>query len=141
LSRQTGKKYRLPTEAEWEYACRAGTTTQYHFGQAITDKLANYGRNVGQTTSVGQFPPNAFGLYDMHGNVWEWCQDDWHNNYEGAPTNGSPWLSENSSNKLIRGGSWNDDPFCRSAIRNYTSRDARSSDLGFRVVCVVPRTT
>ncbi len=93
LSEQTGKEYRLPSEAEWEYAARAGTTTPYHFGETITDKLANYGNKVGKTTSVGEFPPNAFGLYDMHGNVWEWCQDNWHDNYEGAPTNGSAWLS------------------------------------------------
>ncbi len=142
LSRQTGKKYRLPTEAEWEYACRAGTTTPYHFGQAITDKLANYDNNVGRTTSVGQFPPNVFGLYDMHGNVWEWCQDDWHDNYEGAPTDGSPWLSENSSNKVIRGGSWLLNPgVCRSAFRNSRTRDFRDHLIGFRVVCVAPGTT
>ena len=83
LSRKTrrGYRYRLPSEAEWEYACRAGTTTKYHFGETITDQLANYNRNLSETTSVGQFMPNSFGLYDMHGNVMEWCQDDWHNNY------------------------------------------------------------
>lgn len=89
LSRQTGTEYRLPREAEWEYACRAVTTTPYHFGETITDKLANYGGHVGETTSVGKYPPNAFGLYDMHGNVSEWCEDDWHGNYKNAPTDGT----------------------------------------------------
>ena len=142
LSKQTGTEYRLPTEAEWEYACRAGTTTPYYFGENITDKLANYNSNVGETTSVGQFPPNAFGLYDMHGNVWEWCQDDWHDSYKNAPNDGSAWVSETSSTKVTRGGSWGINPdFCRSATRNTTARDDRSYFIGFRVVCVVPRTT
>ncbi len=142
LSQQTGKEYRLPTEAEWEYACRAGTTTPYYFGKTITDKLANYDENVGETTSVGQFSPNAFGLYDMHGNVWEWCEDNWHGYYEGAPTDGSAWLSGKNSIKVIRGGSWYDLPEnCRSASRDDTSRDIRSPFIGFPVVCVVSRTT
>ena len=104
LSRSTGKSYRLPSEAEWEYACRAGTTTPFHFGETMTSDLANYratetygagvkGTYRGETTVVGSFEAaNAFGLYDMHGNVWEWCLDDWHDNYEGAPTDGSAWL-------------------------------------------------
>ena len=142
LSQQTGKEYRLPSEAEWEYACRAGTTTKYYFGDDITSDLANYGRNVGETTAVGKYPPNAFGLYDMHGNVWEWCQDNWHDNYENAPTDGSAWVTEKSSIKVIRGGSWGDNPpFCRSAFRNYFSRDYRNNYFGFRVVCVAARTT
>ncbi len=136
LSQQTGKKYRLPSEAEWEYACRAGTTTPYHFGDNITDKLANYGGNVGKTTPVGQFPPNAFGLYDMHGNVWEWCEDDWHKNYQDAPNDGRAWLSENNDTKVLRGGSWFDHPeYCRSATRILFRRDIRGNDVGFRVVC------
>jgi formylglycine-generating enzyme required for sulfatase activity len=151
LSKQTGKEYRLPTEAEWEYACRAGTTTAFHFGETITDKLANYnasqiyagepkGEYREETILVGSFPPNAFGLYDMHGNVWEWCEDDWHKNYEGAPNDGSAWLSEKSSSKVIRGGSWFGDPsFCRSAY--YSNPGFRSSFIGLRVVCVAPRTT
>ena len=142
LSQQTEKEYRLPTEAEWEYACRAGTTTPYYFGETITDKLANYGGNVGKTTSVGQFPPNAFGLYDMHGNVWEWCEDDWHNSYKNTPTDGSARVSKKSGTKVRRGGSWFNNPVsCRSAIRFDNSRVNRDDDIGFRVVCVVPRTT
>ncbi len=153
LSKQTGKEYRLPSEAEWEYACRAGTTTAFHFGETITDKLANYnagqiyagepkGEYRGETTSVGKFPPNAFGLYDMHGNVWEWCEDDWHENYQGAPTDGSARVSETSNNKVVRGGSWSDYPHnCRSAIRINGSRDLRINSIGVRVVCVAPRTT
>ncbi len=142
LSEKKGKEYRLPTEAEWEYACRAETTTPYHFGDTITDKLANFGKNIGETNSVGQFTPNSFGLYYMHGNVWEWCEDDWHENYEDAPTDGSAWLSEESNNKVMRGGSWKDNPgLCRSAYRVLYNRFLRGNDIGFRVVCVAPRTT
>ncbi len=117
LSRETKQEYRLPSEAEWEYACRAGTTTPFYFGETITGELANYnagstyaeeakGEYRQQTTPVGQFPPNAFGLYDMHGNVWEWCEDNWHDNYDGAPTDGSAWI-ENGNDNLSspRGGS------------------------------------
>ncbi len=137
LSQQTGKEYRLSTEAEWEYACRAGTTTPYYFGETITDKLANYYRNVGETTSVGQFSPNAFGLYDMHGNVWEWCEDDSHDNYQGAPNDGKAWVLGKNSTKILRGGSWYDRrEVCRSATRSYFNRrDFRYDYVGFRVVC------
>ena len=142
LAKLSGREYRLPTEAEWEYACRAGTTTEYYFGGDITSDLANYGGNVGETTTVGKYPPNAFGLYDMHGNVWEWCQDKWHKTYKGAPTNGSAWVSGGSSNYVMRGGSWNYSPdYCRSAYRLYSTRGNRFNSLGFRVVCVAPRTT
>ena len=153
LSKQTGKEYRLPGEAEWEYACRAGTTTPFHFGETITGELANYrasstyadepaGKYREKSTPVGSFPPNAFGLYDMHGNVWEWCEDNWHENYEGAPTDGSAWISGDSSNKVVRGGSWDDGPNnCRSAYRYDDSRDNRGDVIGFRVVCVALRTT
>ncbi|MDJ0576224.1 MAG: SUMF1/EgtB/PvdO family nonheme iron enzyme [Xenococcaceae cyanobacterium MO_234.B1] len=153
LWKKTGKEYRLPSEAEWEYACRAGTITPFHFGETITTDLANYNGNYTyasepkgkyrqQTTSVGSFPPNAFGLYDMDGNVWEWCEDDWHENYQGAPEDGSAWLLGNSSTKVLRGGSWNVNPyFCRSAFRIYSSRGYRFNFVGLRVVCVVPRTT
>ena len=140
LSKQTGKEYRLPTEAEWEYACRAGTTTAYYFGKSITKKQANYRRN--ETTAVGEYLPNAFGLYDMHGNVWEWCEDDWHEDYENAPTNGSAWYLESSRKKVIRGGSWFDIPiYSRSAYRFSFSCGVRSLNSGFRVVCVAPSTT
>ncbi len=152
LSRETGTEYRLPSEAEWEYACRARTTTPFYFGETITGKLANYyasttyaeespGKETQQTTPVGQFPPNVFGLYDMHGNVWEWCADEWHESYNGAPTDGSAWLRGNYNRSLLRGGSWDDYPFvCRSACRFNRTRDGRLIRLGFRVCCEPPRT-
>lgn len=145
LSAKTGKTYRLPTEAEWEYAARAGTQTPFHFGETLTDKLANYranytygngqiGEEQGQTTSVGNYPPNAFGLYDMHGNVWEWCQDDWHQNYYFAPTDGSAWLNTDGNIKILRGGSWSDGPaYCRIATRYYIHRSFIDNLFGFRV--------
>ncbi len=153
LSQLTEREYRLPSEAEWEYACRAGTTTPFHFGETIATELANYdgnyiygagvkGKYREETTEVGEFPANEFGLCDMHGNVWEWCEDDWHENYEDAPTDGSAWLSGASSPKVIRGGSWDLNPFyCRSAYRDFDTRDNRNDLFGFRVVCVAPRTT
>jgi formylglycine-generating enzyme required for sulfatase activity/uncharacterized protein with von Willebrand factor type A (vWA) domain len=162
LSQYTGRTYSLPSEAEWEYACRAGTTTPFHFGETITTDLANYDGNYAygqgsegvyreETTAVGSFGvANNFGLYDMHGNVWEWCLDDWHDNYKGAPTDGSPWfnsddkLSDKSGRAVMRGGSWFNDPRnCRAASRNDDSRDERDNIydvIGFRVVCVVGRT-
>ena len=118
ISQHTNRHYRLPTEAEWEYACRAGTKTAFYFGPTITKNLANHNSTRGHTTKVGQYPPNAFGLYDMHGNVWEWCQDDWHDSYEGAPTDGRVWLIGKEATKILRGGSWSDSPrYCRSAYR------------------------
>jgi formylglycine-generating enzyme required for sulfatase activity len=153
LSRETKQEYRLPSEAEWEYACRAGTTTPFYFGETITGKLANYdasntyadepkGEYRKETTPVGQFPPNAFGLYDMHGNVWEWCADTWHDNYDGAPTDGSVWTKNGNDNRSpLRGGSWYDSPdFCRSAYRYNLNRRVDLNDLGFRVVCGARRT-
>jgi formylglycine-generating enzyme required for sulfatase activity len=149
LSHKTGQKYRLPSEAEWEYACRAGSAKPFAFGDTITTNVVNYNGNYtygnapkgeyrGRTTPVGTFQPNAFGLYDMHGNVWEWCADTWHNNYEGAPNDGSAWISEINQNvRLLRGGSWDNDPgSCRSAFRNYNLLDLLNLiDIGFRVVC------
>jgi formylglycine-generating enzyme required for sulfatase activity/uncharacterized caspase-like protein len=148
LSQQTGREYRLPSEAEWEYACRAGTTTPFHFGETITTELANYdgtytyasepkGKYLQKTTDVDSFTPNAFGLYNMHGNVWEWCQDDLHNDYTDAPTNGSAWESQDGDIKVARGGSWLNDPtFSRSAYRGtFGKSKLRVNDLGFRVVC------
>ena len=153
LSQKTGKNYRLPSEAEWEYACRAGTTTPFYFGETITTDLANYDGNQAygygpkgvyrqQTTDVGIFPPNAFGLYDMHGNVWEWCQDVWHENYKGAPTDGSAWTSRGNSNlRLLRGGGWYSYPWiCRSAHRIYYDPGNRSRNIGFRIGISLPRT-
>ena len=175
LSKKTSREYRLPSEAEWEYACRSVTSEEltkaewnekynqpFHFGETISTELANYrgtddeslgwkgsyGRGVKgeyreQTTPVGYFKvANNFGLGDMHGNVWEWCEDDWHENYQDAPTDGSAWFSEARNKKVIRGGSWNNDPDnCRSACRSLNTRDNRSDNIGFLVVCVAPRTT
>lgn len=139
LSQISGKNYRLPSEAEWEYACRAGTTTPYHFGETITPELVNFGS--GETSDVGRFPPNAFGLYDMHGNVWEWCQDHWHENYEGAPRDGSAWIeSDDIRRRIIRGGSWLSIPrHCRSAYRPDYDPVVRNLNVGYRVVCSAPR--
>ncbi|NEQ10431.1 MAG: formylglycine-generating enzyme family protein [Moorea sp. SIO4E2] len=157
VSQYTKRPYRLPSEAEWEYACRAGTTTPFHFGETITTDLANYdgnytygsgskGKYVQETTPVGSFGvANDFGLYDMHGNVWEWCADHWHSNYEGAPTDGSAW-EDDPENKnendnhwwLLRGGCWGSFPVgCRSGSRNNYNPALRRNDLifGFRVVC------
>ena len=153
LSQITSKKYSLPSESQWEYTCRAGTTTPFYFGETITSELVNYdgnytyadapkGKYRKQTTDVGIFPPNAFGLYDMHGNVWEWCADDWHPNYEGAPTDGSAWLDGNENYSPLRGGSWNNGPYlCRSAIRSSNNRrDSHDLNIGFRIVCEAGRT-
>ncbi len=141
LAAKTQKNYLLPSEAQWEYACRAETTTAYHFGDQLTTELANYKRSVGQTTAVGTYPANRWGLFDMHGNVWEWCQDHWHDSYEGAPTDGSAWVKGgNLDRRVSRGGSWTYDPgYCRSAYCDSDEPDARSTDVGFRVVCSAPR--
>ncbi|MEK8017144.1 MAG: formylglycine-generating enzyme family protein [Candidatus Parabeggiatoa sp.] len=157
LSDKTGQAYRLPSEAEWEYACRAGTTTPFYFGETITTHLANYDGDYTyasepkgffrkETTDVNRFPPNGFGLYDMYGNVWEWCADLWHENYNDAPTDGSAWLEEKyekwtlehliskkqvKSKRLLRGGSFYFNPnSCRSA-----NRDKNMSNERVRICC------
>jgi formylglycine-generating enzyme required for sulfatase activity len=165
LSKYTGKNYRLPSEAEWEYACRAGSTTPFHFGETLSTEVANYdgtftygsgivGKNRAVTVEVGSLGGvNAFGLSDMHGQVWEWCLDPWHDNYYGAPTDGSVWDGQNSSDYLnildrlsililderahvIRGGSYLNAPRgCRSAFRNYYD-EVSYLDVGLRVVCL-----
>ncbi|MEA5576191.1 SUMF1/EgtB/PvdO family nonheme iron enzyme [Anabaena sp. UHCC 0451] len=146
LSQKTGTTYRLPSEAEWEYACRAGTTTPFHFGERITMitmDLANfwtYCKTRSKTTKVGSFGvANNFGLYDMHGNVREWCQDSLHGNYECAPTDASAWLEnrESSSIRMLRGGSCNrfSSEDCRSAYRSSLNLVYSTFDIGFRVVC------
>jgi formylglycine-generating enzyme required for sulfatase activity/tRNA A-37 threonylcarbamoyl transferase component Bud32 len=149
LSKKTGKTYRLPSEAEWEYACRAGTKTPFYFGETITPDLVNYDGNNPygaapkgiyreKTTDVGSFPPNAFGLYDMHGNVWEWCSDHYHPNYNGAPTDGSSWETDGENNRVLRGGSWFNSPvYCRTAVRYWYSAGYSNYNIGFRVALVV----
>lgn len=152
LSQLTGQKYRLLSEAEWEYACRANSTTSFCYGTTITSELANYkasfGYGVGgsgkwrqETTEVGIFPANNFGLYDVHGNVWEWCEDHWHENYLQAPSNGKPWL-ENSNSvdeelpRVIRGGSWDDTAYyCRSGVRLWALPSFKGGLIGFRIAC------
>ena len=152
LSAYTGRQYCLPTEAQWEYACRAGTTTPFHFGDTITTEVANYdgsayaagprGKSRTKTTPVDHFGiANAFGLSDMHGNVWEWCQDSWHSSYKGAPSDGKAWLTDSdAARRVVRGGSWFGYPRnCRSAFRDYSPPDLRDFLIGFRVSCVAPR--
>ena len=155
LSQRTARHYTLPSEAQWEYACRAGTTTPFHFGETISAELANYdarkvygdsekGEYRQQTTEVASFPANPWGLHDMHGNVWEWCLDHWHYSYEGAPEDGSAWLNEDANKsqdqnwRLLRGGSWLIGPrSCRSACRFIGARpDDRGRNFGFRVCCL-----
>ena len=146
LSRKTGKPYRLLSESEWEYVARAGTTGPFHFGSTISTDQANYNGNYTygsgrtgvyreETVPVGRFPANRFGLHDVHGNVWEWVQDCWHDSYEGAPTDGDAWTSGGDcSLRVLRGGSWSYDPgFLRSASRGRVTPGYRVSSFGFRV--------
>ena len=154
----TQRDYRLPSEAQWEYACRAGTTTPFYFGETLSAEVANYddrstygsgvkGKYREQTIDVESFPANAWGLYDMHGNVWEWCADHWSNNYETSLNFASPSSSKGSnsdapflskdpnSDRVLRGGSWFNYPaYCRSAYRIYRSPSISRDDLGFRLV-------
>ena len=132
LSRETGKSYRLLSEAEWEYCCRAGTTTAYSFGDTIYQKQAQFMQR--KTVEVGSFPANAWGLHGMHGTVWEWCEDSWHPTYQGAPEDGSAWNGGETSFRVLRGGSWSDDPqFLRSANRSWLHPRNRDVSVGFRV--------
>jgi formylglycine-generating enzyme required for sulfatase activity len=139
LSRKTGRIYRLLSEAEWEYAARAGTTTRYAFGDTIGKSEAQYSEeylgSAGKTVEVGSFPANKFGLHDMHGNVAEWVEDVWHPNYEGAPTDGSVWQGGDVSRRVLRGGSWYDEPpiILRSAIRYGNHPVVRYYGIGFRL--------
>jgi formylglycine-generating enzyme required for sulfatase activity len=152
LSRKTGRRYRLPSEAEWEYACRGGTTTRFHFGETITPTLVNYDGNYPfgsapkgmvrqRPTPVGAMGvANAFGLYDMHGNVWEFCLDPWHGTYSGAPSNGSAWEQGGDlTYRVIRGGGWhNRARFCRSAYRFRSGPEVRGNGLGLRLLRASP---
>jgi formylglycine-generating enzyme required for sulfatase activity len=154
LSKKTGKTFDLPTEAQWEYACRAGTTTPFHFGETITTDVANFEGNYTygkaskgtyreKTIAVDSFAPNAFGLYNMHGNVWEWCLDPWHPNYGDAPSDDRVWDASNDSGselRLMRGGSWRLNPGgCRSALRSNYVPASQYFNVGFRVVCLSSR--
>ncbi|MCP4357867.1 MAG: formylglycine-generating enzyme family protein [Chloroflexi bacterium] len=147
LNGKAGKEiYRLPTEAEWEYAVRAGTTTPFYFGATISTDVANYDGNYTygsgvkgvyreQTTEVGSFPPNDWGLYDMHGNVWEWCQDWYDSEYYSKSPKKNPQGPSSGEYRVLRGGSWVGNPaYCRSAIRNRIIPDLTNYNLGFRVV-------
>ena len=149
LSRDTGQPYRLPTEAEWEYACRAGTTTPFSFGRTISPSQANYDGNYTyangakgtyrqRTVAVGSLPANLWGLHEMHGNVWEWLEDVWHDDYSGAPVDGSAWTDREGKDsdriRVVRGGSWCINPgVCRSAFRVWFVPDSRIYYLGFRL--------
>ncbi len=145
LSNLTGRNYSLPSESQWEYACRAGTTTSFYCGNTITQDFANYNGDLEKTTPVGKYPPNPWGLYDMHGNVWEWCLDSFpHNdsvldldvdrNYIGAPIDGSAWISSGSSCHVCRGGSWCYAPNgCRSSKRKFNIREFLYYAEGFRL--------
>lgn len=134
-AKEGAKKYRLPSEAEWEFACRAGTTTKYPFGndESELDKYAWY---AGKTShGVGQKKPNPWGFYDMHGNVWEWCQDRWHDDYEDAPVDGSAWEDGSSSLRVDRGGCWSSlARYCRSSLRSGYNPDSRYGFTGFRLL-------
>jgi len=142
LSEKEGANCRLPSEAEWEYAARAGAPTRYAFGDEITQKDANFSGNIGRTTAVGSYPENAWELRDMHGNVWEWVEDCWHDSYDGAPKDNSPSLGADGGDcnfRVLRGGSWNDtQDGARSANRGGDGPFDRLDKFGFRVVCSSP---
>ena len=150
LSRETQQTFRLPSEAEWEYACRAGTTTPFYFGPTVTADLVNYdgtypygeapkGKYREQTIEVGSLPPNEFGLCELHGNVWEWCADPWHETYKGAPIDGSVWKGGNPEKRLVRGGSFVfNSVYCRSANRLCLTPANHYVSLGFRIACSIP---
>ena len=147
LSKQTGRNYRLPSESQWEYTCRAGTNTLFSFGETLTTELANFnGEHIFREeprgiyfhfTSEGRkFPPNAFGLYDMHGNLWEWCADNWLDDYTSSPRDSNSYQNKDSHYRVARGGSWHEPAnLCRSAARLRVLQSDADEFMGFRVVC------
>ena len=139
LAAKTQHLYRLPSESEWEYACRAGTNTAYHFGDSSTQltEYAWFADNANKRSQpVGQKVPNPWGLYEMHGGIWEWCEDVWHDNFNGAPADGSAWVFDGYTSRRVRkGGSWsNEAKLCRAASREWHWQSDRYNDIGFRVV-------
>jgi len=152
LAERTGKPYRLPSESEWEYACRAGTLTAFSFGETSAANLANYncaspykyapqGITNASTTEVGTYPANAFGLHDMHGNVWEWCADTWHDDYDLLPRDGTAWIQGGDrSCRVVRGGSWRDPAdYCRSAKRYKNATNQGDRSTGFRIAVTLTK--
>lgn len=141
LAERTGREYRLPSEAEWEYACRAGSQTPFACGNEISTTDANFLYNengvrigVGRRSAVGSFAANGFGLYDMHGNVCEWIADTWHPDYSGAPDDGSAWVERGDARCVIRGGGWDYLPrLLRSSWRDWRTAEQRTDNVGFRV--------
>jgi formylglycine-generating enzyme required for sulfatase activity len=150
LSEKTGRVYQLPSETQWEYACRAGTSTPFSFGETLTSDIANFnGEHIFRdeprgiyfhaTSEGGIFPPNAFGLYDMHGNLWEWCADNWLDDYSSSPRDSSSYQNKNSRYRVARGGSWHEPAsLCRSAARLRVLQSDAEEFIGFRVVCNIP---
>jgi formylglycine-generating enzyme required for sulfatase activity len=149
LSKTSGRNYHLPSETQWEYGCRAGTNTPFSFGETLTVEVANFngehmfreeprGFYFHSTSEGGKFPPNAFGLYDMHGNLWEWCADNWLEDYSSSPRDASAYQNRNSRDRVVRGGSWHEPPeLCRSATRLRVLQTDADEVIGFRVVCEV----
>jgi len=147
LSEKTGRNYRLPSESQWEYACRAGTSTPFSFGETLTSDIANYNGEhtfaeeppkvyFHSTSEGGKYPPNAFGLYDMHGNLMEWCADNWIFDYRMSPRDDSAYQMIDNPDHVVRGGSWHDNPaLCRSASRIQVLGTDAEEYIGFRVVC------
>ena len=147
LSNKTGRHYQLPSETQWEYACRAGTNTPFSFGETLTVKVANFngehtflneprGFYHHVTTEGGAFPPNAFGIYDMHGNLWEWCADNWLDDYSSSPRDSASYQNKDNRYRVARGGSWHEPPdLCRSAARLRVLQSDADEVMGFRVVC------
>lgn len=147
LSKKAGRNYQLPSETQWEYACRAGSSAPFSFGETITINVANFNgehtyrheprgfyRHV--TTEGATFPPNVFGLYDMHGNLWEWCADNWLDDYTSSPRDSGSYQNKNSRYRVARGGSWHEPPeLCRSASRLRVLESDADEFTGFRVIC------